>query len=82
MMIFELMSNRLSLLCDIYHFHPLLVLRVYYSEPSLQQTAFVPKGVAIKTNLLLLKKYLISRTICKKGLVLFFHYRKYVLDIC
>ena len=45
-------------------------------------TAFAPKDVAIKMNLLLYR-ILISRLICKKGLALFlFPHRTYVLDIC
>ena len=46
-------------------------------------TAFVPKDVAIKIDLLLYRILNEQILICKKGLVLFlFPQKAYVLDIC
>ena len=53
-----------------------------YSELSLQRQHLFPKTLPLKW-ICRCTEYLMSRRMCKKGIVLFlFPYRTYVLDIC
>ena len=57
-------------------------LTFWYSEPSLQRQHLFPKTLPLKW-IFYYTEYLMSRLICKNGLVLFlFPHRTYVLDIC